>query len=398
MINKMALRNLFRNKARTIVALFSITIAVMFAVIMLSFINGIISSYMKNYINFQYGNIRVANTKFFDKEDYFPIKYTAPESLADKISKIEGVKSVSKRIKVPVLIGYEEDSKQALLFGIDIKVDEEILKLKRSLKEGEYIDNKNTCIIGITLSNKLNVKTGDTILIVSSDRFSSLNAIKLVISGIFDLDGAYFNSKLIFTSYKNAQILTRAYNKITEIVIMTNNDYHNVTKTISKDLPEEYKAVPVDKSGQLYFWFKLALSIYRVISFGIILLGGMIIINTMLMIVNERKREIGMLKAMGMDNLKVEKLFMTEAFYLGVAGSFLGTILGGIASYNLSIKGIVIPDMGDMDFMIQSHLYGEFSIPVLIFMFAAGIILTTMITYLPVKSGVNKEAVDLLER
>ncbi len=399
MISKMAFRNLKRNKGRTIVVLISISVAVLFACIMLSLINGMIESYLNNYKNFQYGDIRIANDKFFEREQYMPIKYTIDESVADNIRGIDGITDISKRIKMPVLIGVGKESESIILFGVDLNSDKKILKLERSIKEGNLPNEGRTCIIGENLAKKMNIKTGDSILIVGSDRFMSLNAVKLVVSGIFDVDIPYFNRKFIVTSYKNTQILGRLGKKVTEIMVFTKGNYHKIAEEIDKKIPENAKAVTIDKSGGMYVWMKLALIIYQFMSVIIIFLGAMVIVNTMLMVVHERKREIGTLKAMGMTDREVEKLFMIEAFYMGTVGSFIGVIAGGFASYSLSKYGMNFSALfKKVEFMFNSHMYGEFSIPVLIGMFFVGVIVATFVTYLPVKSEVSKEVVDLLER
>ncbi|NIA23347.1 MAG: FtsX-like permease family protein [Proteobacteria bacterium] len=399
MIGKMAFRNLKRNKGRTIVVLVSISVAVMFACIMLSLINGMIDSYLNNYKNFQYGDIRVANKKFFDREQFMPIKYSIDESIADSIGEVKGIVNVSKRIKMPVLLGVGKQSENVILFGADLNTDEKLLKLNRSIKEGNLPNNGRTCIVGENLAKKMNIKTGDSILIVGSDRFMSLNAVKLVVSGVFDIDIPYFNRKFIFTSYRNVQMLGRLGKRVTEIVVFTKGNYHKIADKINKEIPGNAKAVTIDRSGGIYVWMKLALIIYQLMSLAIVFLGAMVIINTMLMVVNERKREIGTLKALGMSDTEVEKLFMSEAFYMGGLGSLIGVVAGGFASYFLATHGFDFSYMfKKMEFMFNSHMYGQFSIPILISMFFVGVIVSTFVTYLPVKSEVSKEVVDLLER
>ncbi len=399
MIQKMALRNLKRNKGRTIVVLISIAVAVMFACIMLSLINGMIETYLKNYKNFQYGDVRIANKMFFEREQYLSIKYSINETLADSIGKLDGVAGVSRRIKMPILLGVGKKSESAVLFGVDMKYDENLLKLRRSTVEGNPLNEGKTCIIGKELAKKMKIKVNDSVLLVGADRFMSLNAVKLRVSGIFDMDIPYFNSRFIFTSYKNVQTLGRLNKKVTEIVVFTNKNYHKVAKDIEKIIPKNAKAVTLDKSGPLFVWMNLALRIYQLISLAIVFLGSMVIINTMLMVVNERKREIGTLKALGMSNMEVEKLFISEAFYMSVVGSILGVLGGGFVSYFMAKHGMDFSAIiKNSDILFNARMYGEFSILILVGMFFVGVIVSTFITYLPVKSEVSKEVVNLLER
>ena len=134
-----------------------------------------------------------------------------------------------------------------------------------------------------------------------------------------------------------------------------------------------------------------------VIAFTI--LAGVGITNTMMMIVYERRYEIGVLKAQGLRNSKILKLFVLEGGIMGVIGSTLGITIGGTIAYYFSKKGIdlggVLKNLGD-NINVKSVIYMDFSMEILLYPLLAGIIISIITTLIAVIPELKLEAVKNL--
>ena len=134
-----------------------------------------------------------------------------------------------------------------------------------------------------------------------------------------------------------------------------------------------------------------------VIAFTI--LAGVGITNTMMMIVYERRYEIGVLKAQGLRNSKILKLFVLEGTLMGAIGSSLGITLGGTIAYYFSKRGIdlggVLKNLGD-NINVKSVIYMDFSMEILLYPLLAGIIISIITTLIAVIPELKLEAVKNL--
>jgi putative ABC transport system permease protein len=126
---------------------------------------------------------------------------------------------------------------------------------------------------------------------------------------------------------------------------------------------------------------------------------GVGITNTMMMIVYERRYEIGVLKAQGLRNSKILKLFVLEGGIMGVIGSTLGITIGGTIAYYFSKRGIdlggVLKNLGD-NINVKSVIYMDFSMEILLYPLLAGIIISIITTLIAVIPELKLEAVKNL--
>jgi putative ABC transport system permease protein len=132
--------------------------------------------------------------------------------------------------------------------------------------------------------------------------------------------------------------------------------------------------------------------IYNFVYIFVILLACIVVISTMVMIVKERTSEIGMMSALGLKDKEILYLFIMEGMFLGLLGSLLGVISGGVITKILSIVGIdysaAFADM-EADLLIRPMIYPNFSWNNLFFAFIIGTIITTLTAIIPAKKAAN---------
>jgi ABC-type lipoprotein release transport system permease subunit len=129
-------------------------------------------------------------------------------------------------------------------------------------------------------------------------------------------------------------------------------------------------------------------AIFMIIYAFIALLASFVVFNTLMMVVAERTREIGMLTALGFTAASIKKLFLLEGSILAVIGSISGVILGGLANYAFSIHGIDFSEQMkviNQDFVMSPVIYTKFSFGDLAVGFMIGVIVTIIAAYIPAR-------------
>jgi putative ABC transport system permease protein len=162
--------------------------------------------------------------------------------------------------------------------------------------------------------------------------------------------------------------------------------------------PPGYMVIPWQEQGNFLSMFKSASSIYGVIYIGLLVLASTVIINTTMMVIYERTREIGTIGALGMTGGQIVVLFVVEAMIISAMGSFLGTMVGGAFDLFLSIKGINLQALsgGSMDFVVTDIIYPRFGLSLLVWSFLFGVVVASVIAYIPARRAAKIEPVEAL--
>lgn len=233
------------------------------------------------------------------------------------------------------------------LIGISDEVNRELSGLKKSIVSGSYDFNSKQipgALIGLSLAARLQVSVGDSIVVVSPDALEAyLAGIPLaanqtfVISGIYNTHNKDIDAYNVYVPLFFAQRLLGYKNKIFGYEIRLKNI--NQTNSIKKEIEKL-------SNSKLYTtktWFDLHKDLYSVMLIErwaayvilslIIAVATFSIFSSLLMTVIEKKRDIGILKAMGLSNSSLLKIFLLEGILIGIIGSFLGVILGLAVCY-----------------------------------------------------------------
>lgn len=399
---KLALRNVFRNKRRSILTGISIAFAVAIVIFMYSFIQGELKMIFDLYMRIQSGHVRVLNPEYARREKMMPLQHNIADynSVREKILSIPGVTDVSGRIKFGVLIDYKGSTKQTFGMGVDPQLENKIIDFGKKIEQGRMINQKDDeANIGIVMSKELGFKLGDTLTVVTQTAYGSIYAKNFKIVGIYNFGSPIIDRKTFFVPIPAAQDLLDMYGAVSEIFVMTDNPDKAVqtAEKIRGKLGPGYAVKPWQEQGPLYSWFKIGEYMYLAIYCIILLLSGFTILNTMFMAVLERTREIGMMKALGMKNRQLIAVIMFEAIVLGSIASGIGTILGGAGSYYFSTVGMDIStEAANIDFPMPYVIYGDFSWYYLVFGFTMGLIFTLLASILPALRAAKLEPREAL--
>ena len=278
------------------------------------------------------------------------------QEIVDKIKKINGVTYANPIIEAQAMISSKNKNSGGLIRGISV----DDLKNKKLITENitagdlNKINQKNSVIIGSILAQNLGLKINDPIKIISAETnetiIGSIPRIKTyMVAGIFDSGMYEYDSTTIFMNFEMAQIHFRYANSASAIEIFTKNSHdfsNNFEDNFENVKLEIYKSL-IDNSG-LYFndWqqanssFIEALKVESTVMFFIltliILVAVFNIISSMIMLVNDKNKNIALLRTLGMSKNAILRIFLICGSMIGFLGTIFGLIIGIIFSANIN--------------------------------------------------------------
>lgn len=415
---KLALRNLFRFKRRTFITMSATSLGLALLIISISLMNGIDKQSISNIIHSQTSHLKVFKKGYFKDKDELPMNLTIkdPDRFRTTILGTSRVKAMESRILFPAGLIKGMDELPCLGVAIEPERDPSLLNIKDSLIKGEWLEKKDTgVLVGEDLAQDVGLDIGDTITLrmISSteEEDFSWNAVDAEVKGIFNSGNPTVDSGRIFISMDLAQQSLSLEGEVTELVICLDSDDDKVVDQARKEI--QAKVSMLQQDLEVYTWKDLA-GVFLTISemktrnsamiiliiLGIASLG---IVNTMLMTVLERTREIGMMAAMGMKKREIMQLFIYEGGFIGAMGAFLGCIIGGALALYLEKVGFSIDALGDTYedlaaavYPVKDVFYGDFSWGVLLMVFLFGTAVAAIASYYPARKAARMKPVDAL--
>jgi len=252
-------------------------------------------------------------------------------ALVSDINKIAHVKASSPFINGQALIRQDDQVLGVILRGIDPAREKDVTNIQKYLESGTLELKKNTVMIGNELSLRLGLKIGDEISLISA---ADPEPKDFKVAGIFNSGMFEYDMNLIFTNLEGAQGFYSTGNVAGGIGVKVDdvNMADRIKKDIQKQLGIDYWVRSWSELNRNLF---AALKLEKITMFIILALIVVVacfnIASTLIMMVMEKTKDIGILKSIGSDNKSIRRIFMLDGFLIG----FTGTILGAIGGFGL---------------------------------------------------------------
>lgn len=255
--------------------------------------------------------------------------------LVGKINKMPNVIASSPFINGQALVREKEQVLGVIFRGINIEQEKNVTNIEKYLKKGTSLLKKDTVLIGKELALRLDLDVGDSISLISAvnPKPKLFNIIGIFDSGMFDYD-----MNLVFTSLEGAQDFYETGDFVGAIGIKVDDLYKadKIKNDIQKELGFSYWVRSwTDLNKNLFSALKLEKITMFVILALIVLVACFNISSTLIMMVMEKTKDIGILKSIGATNLSIKKIFIFNGFFIGFFGTVLGSTLGFILCYLL---------------------------------------------------------------
>ncbi|GBU26838.1 hypothetical protein R84B8_00353 [Treponema sp. R8-4-B8] len=412
MLITIAYRNIWRNMRRTLFCLSAVGIAVFFIVVYSSLIEGMIESINKTVQIYELGHIRVVSSQYEAESEYMPVQYPLADGkswkeIAADIYKIPGVRAVFPRIATMATL-QDNTVKHAVLWGLDIK-DEmaanpfNLTDRSDGLKEGRWPSPEaNECAIGHVFAQKAGLSVGDKITFKTISAQYSEKFLSPKITGIFTFDYIKLDETYIVMDIERLQRLLVLDEGTQSLVIYLNDEKTSgaITEKVKNLLGEDSYVTEWNDN----YWvsiMKVASNIYTVVFLVFLIVASFLIINTIVMIIHERIKEIGMMGCLGMTRAEIVKVFFFESFFMAAFGALAGVVIGGI----LTAVGSRYPlRMGDLygntfsEMPLSNAIFFQFSPILLLRAWLLGVVVSSIFTLIPSLKSAFVEPVEALRR
>ncbi|BAS26471.1 ABC transporter permease [Limnochorda pilosa] len=410
---RIALRNLGRSPSRTALGIASAAAAVLVVVLMKGMVTGIIQGMEENTIRLGSGHVRIIDREYRVRERLLSLQYPVDgftgEGLApmtDALKEIPEVEEVVPRLRFGAMISRGEDLRGVQVVGGDPDVERRVLRVDRYLGEGRYVRaGAREAVLGRRLLDRLDLSVGDRFTLVFNTALGALRGYTFTVVGAFESGLAYLDDGTVFVPLDVAQAAVDLGSAATEILLMARNQrevpamMEEVQSLVeSRGAGDRYTAIPWYEHSDIVEWSQVGRRIYDIIYFGILFLASFVVINTFVMIVNERRREIGMLSALGLRPREIRTLFLLEGGLSGLAGSLIGAGVGTALLAVWSRVGILVPGVEalDAEWMYPARLYPVLDVGVVGFAFAAGLLVMVLASYYPARRAARLEPTEAL--
>ena len=344
---KIAWKNLFRNPMRTLVTVIIIAVAVGGTIFYQGLIDGYDDMMMKNFLMGGPGHIQIFKDNFWVKKS--PKLYFDPKKLDFYHPSIL---AQGNRITGMGLINTGEKTAGIVYTGVEIDKEPYLSYFKKWVHNGRWLKSSGEILLGEKLAKKLGLSVGDEVFLQAPMVDGNVGAITLTLVGIVKAPVEDVNSRMAILTISDARKLTHTPPGMVTQVVITIKDplkVDNVVKAIKQHLNSSFKVYSWKKMIPIMDqWLKLMDETMEIF-YMIIFVGAFFaILNTLLMAVFERRKEFGILLAIGMKPLRIIKMILWESFFLGVLGVIGGILIGVILVYYFSIHGV------DLSFFSQA--------------------------------------------
>ena len=363
---KISWRNIWRNKLRSLVVIFSIVFGLLGGIIIIAMSYGLNEERMNNAVDTYLSHIQIHNILF--SEDY-NIKHTINnlDIIEKAINEDERVVSYSKRIVLNGMLSNSNGSYGIQVKGVDPEEEVKVTNTYEKIIDGQYFKSKrdNTIIVGKKLADKLNLNLKSKVVITFQDENYELTSLLYRVEGIFRSGNSRYDEMNVFVKNKSITKNLPGFNGYHEMPILLSDI--ELRGEVKKDL------IPISSDNIVEGWDDISkelayanemLSAVLYI-FMMIILSGLSfgVVNTMLMAILERRKEIGMLMSIGMNRYKIFMMISFETIFLSLIALPFGLITSYLIVEYYSVVGIdlSVVEAGLENFGVGTRLY--FKVP-----------------------------------
>jgi putative ABC transport system permease protein len=382
MIPILAWRNIWRSPTRSLVVIMAVALGIWAAMSLSGFATGMMRSYVNNSVEDIVAHIQIHETDFLD--EYSTQYYLRhPDQLEAAIEKTEGVRAFSIRSVARGMVASGRGSRVVKINGIDPETERDVSTIEANITEGKYLSGKgrNPILISEELRDLLKIKLRSKVVLTFQDVDNEIVSEAFKVVGIFETGNTPYDQSNVFVQKSdiNSSIAANDAVDIAHEIAILVSDLQKVD-TVASDLREAVFSVALqtdEEANNRWLSIKeaqqedeysvdslktaisgISVQTYREIAPELELYESMIgnisfiyliiimlalvfgIVNTMLMAVLERIKELGMLMAIGMNKVKVFGMIVLESILLGLVGAPIGLLLGHLTVSYVGENGI----------------------------------------------------------
>jgi ABC-type lipoprotein release transport system permease subunit len=305
--------------------------------------NNVIDLFTRNRL----GHIQVHAKGYLDRPSIYKT-IDDYEKVGDAVGEVEGVQAWSPRVYAAALVSVGEKSSGAQIIGISPSRENRATHFDKKVIEGSPLttSSDHETLLGKGMAHNLHAKIGDSLVIFSQAADGSIANDIYKVVGLVDSGDETYDRMSVYLPLREAQSLFVLDSKVHEIIVIVDylDEVRDIATAITHKLDDStlavapwqefassfYKAMKADKQGA---WIMLSI-ITLVVAIGVL--------NTVLMTVLERRREYGVLRAIGTSPGEIIRMVLYEVAIMAVISLIVGAALGLLGNYLLSAHGVTL--------------------------------------------------------
>jgi putative ABC transport system permease protein len=401
---RLAWRNIWRYKRRTLIVVLAIAIGLALMMWYDGLIAGFDQAIYGNAIKVLGGNIQVYAEGYHSKTNSNALLPLADDQAVVKAALAQPqVLAATRRITTGGMATSREGAFAVEITGIEPEQEKDINLAAQHVVAGRYLttNDADMMLIGKGLADAMDIQVNDRITLVGQATHAQTRQRTMTVAGIFDLGMPDLEKRTIYISLSEAQDLYGLAGRTTEVAIVLKQlgDEGVVIAKLRPILPgyeidswetnfPELRAAINTKSG--------VMNIFGVI---MVLIAGIGILNMLLMAVYERTREIGLLGAMGLKPRQISFLFILEGTLIGLVGVVVGIILGLMINGLFKRVGLDFTQYASLTSymaLISGRVYPTWGVDKLLWRSLIVAIISALAAFVPAREAAQREPADAL--
>jgi len=323
----MAWRNLWRKPWRTIITSGSVFFGVLLSAYMTSMQEGSYGAMIDNVVKFYSGYAQIFTEEYHENKT-INNTFEMNDSIRSIVENEKEITHYTPRLEYFTLTSSNEITKGAMIIGVEPESENMLTNLSKWVHKGNYLtDNDSGILVATDLAKYLNIDVGDTLVLYGQGYHGVMAAGLFPVKGILKFPSPELNKQFVYMELNTCQEFFSAPNRLTSLVLMVEDHYHlpAAMRDLRKEVhspymvmswselqPELVSMIEADRAGGTF----MKALLYMIITFGIF--------GTILMMISERRRELGVMIAIGMQRFRLGSVLFLETLMMGILGALAG--------------------------------------------------------------------------
>ena len=395
----MAFRNLGRNRRRTLFSALALTLSVALLMFIVAFFNGETRTSMESTLRLDSGHLQIRDAEYDQDKLSVAWEYLIenPKQIVAQVETLGQVRVATPRLVASGIVSVKDDSSGVQVLGIDPDSSAND-PYREGIVSGEFLtaDDREGIVIGYPLAQNMGLKIGDQLNLLINTSEGKVDEQLFTLRGIFSSGSTTYDKGLVLLPLAKAQAFTGAGDRASSIFILLRDREQSDVVAAALKSPNYQVKTWLELNNLLVLiedYSNVIISALNLIVLGVTVT---VIVNTLLMSVFERTREIGILTAIGMKGHQIMGLFLVEAAILAAGGIAAGLFFGlGLVAYFGKV-GIYFGDLGVSGMLLGDRINAFITLQDVISLTITSFVITLLASLYPARLASRMEPVEAL--
>ena len=403
LILQMAWRNLWRNRARTIISLSSVFFAGLLCLIMNAYSNGVTGYVINSYVERETGTFQIMSPEYWEDKmvDNFSI---IPKQALDEISKVNNVERIAPRINSFAMGWNGTKTRPLSLVAYDVECENRFANLAERMVDGEYLNiDDSDILLGSECAKIMGLAVGDTLALVGQGYQGARAAQLFRVKGIIKSFDSLLDASVVYCSLSAAQYFLSIPDGVSTVSVLV-KDEKLADQTMKEVLAKTYDenmiamhwedllgssiagAMEEKKVMVVYFYF-----LYVIVFFSLL--------GTVIMLTSERMKEFGVMTAIGTRRSTIMLSVFVEMMITSMLGLFVSFIIATPVIANFHYNPIYLTGTlaeGFEEFGLEPILPFDFNAGLFIEQIVAVFIMSVLVCIYPINKIRKLKIIDVI--